>query len=1261
MTTAIIGRYEPLRLLGSGGMSRVYLVKDHISDQAMALKTLHQGAELKWDSLRYEFHVLSCLRDPYLIEVYDLYNLQAKGAFFTMEYIEGGNLDQFCEQLPLSQRISLLLKITRALHTLHQIGILHLDIKASNVRVRNSNQDPVLMDFGLAQFISDKGKESVRGTLHYMAPEMLTQEKPVGRHTDIFSLGVLFYRVLTGTLPYRIHNAMSLLYLVHKREFPQPVEQNRHIPKKLNALILDMLSYAPAQRPRDQDVLTRLEACLQPGTQAQIKPAHGRFLFAARFIGDTATTRLEALSRQVAAGSRPRMLLFSGERGTGKSRLLALAKQTLQTEGLATLEARCFKVLEGHYRFVLEILFQLQGILSYWLNAGRSEAPAPLSSIHIASGDTTKPAAPKRETVPPTQTIETLEKPTPPSAGANDRRQPLAPQTAQDFLQRTEDLITAYDNPEMQESSLLLGKSQSIKDLFYATFRLLTDVSRCLPFVILMDDIDRDHSTQDFLHFYFSFQHNTSDPMHFGVIATARSIPINRNRIQNIPVTYLTMEQTRDLVESVLANQAPAAFVEFLHGQTKGEASLIKACMHYFYQHDAICWRGSHWAVATDWQEHVLRLSNSEVLQGNLDKLSHLERSILTLLALAGAPLDYRIIQYALNQPIKACLADLESKGFITYSYSYPLYRAYYLDNEQYGSLLCNQATQARHALLQALVNALLHYVHTLQVNPVMVAELAFRAKAYAIAYLFAKRRAMLLLQNYAFQSALHLLNMALYSLKQLPAVVPGKHDLRLARLYLMYVSWNVMQSRYGIMQRWLDKIQSKNKLLGSRSIDRDCLFYRTKYLTATGRYRQAGQVYSRLLAVSRTCDREDYIKVLFNYANLSYHMGNLRTWKHQLDSLAEPIRQVSKPLFSAMYHVNQGLYSVQRHDYKHAAACLDKAMELALRLGDLNLLALCHYNLARLRTSQNKGEASREHLLQALGYYKKMNYPQGMLMTYHFLAQNLFAGKDMHACYHYAAKCLRMNLQYRYNRYYLLYPFEFILFALANDLSLMQRAREIAFIEARSAHMPHIAAFWQVTVRLNTLYLLYIFAAPQAHITRECNQLNGLLQTAAITQDRQFSAFYRPLCQMARMCSYTEEITSTGWAGIQETLEEISGFHRQLWRVIIARICCAQARWDLLAAIMPKRNGKTGDFLKYISPFFRLYAAAHQGKASASQLDAAFRALWQHDVWLFRLAAGLASGRKGDAAWRCPPGCLQQLRSQLELNAPPEWQELIV
>lgn len=248
------GRYEIIEIIGVGGMAVVYKAFDNIDNRIVAVKVLKdeflQNEEFK-RRFKNESKAIAVLSHPNIVKIYDVSygdNLQ----YIVMEYVDGITLKEYIEQqgrLDIREAIYFVTQILRALQHAHDKGIVHRDIKPQNIMLLPDGTIKVT-DFGIARFSRSETRtmtDSAIGSVHYISPEQakgsLTDAK-----TDLYSVGVVLYEMLTGKLPFQSDNAVSVALMQLQNDPVRPRDINPEIPVGLEQIIIRAMQKNPNDR-----------------------------------------------------------------------------------------------------------------------------------------------------------------------------------------------------------------------------------------------------------------------------------------------------------------------------------------------------------------------------------------------------------------------------------------------------------------------------------------------------------------------------------------------------------------------------------------------------------------------------------------------------------------------------------------------------------------------------------------------------------------------------------------------------------------------------------------------------------------------------------------------------------------------------------------------------------------------------------------------------------------------------------------------------
>ena len=265
-----IGRYHIIEPLGEGGMAVVYKAYDTHLECEVAVKVIRvdnlprNAEERALKRFEREAKAVARLTHPNIVKVTD-YGEEDGKPYLVMPYLPGGTLKELIKergQIPWQEAARILIPIAEALAYAHSQGVIHRDIKPSNILLTQSGQ-PMLTDFGVAKIIEDEatqdltGTSATVGTPEYMAPEQITS-KTVDARADLYSLGVVFYEMITGRKPFEADTPMAVLFKHASDPLPRPSQYVNNLPDIAEQFLYKSLSKKPTERFQTADEVSKV-------------------------------------------------------------------------------------------------------------------------------------------------------------------------------------------------------------------------------------------------------------------------------------------------------------------------------------------------------------------------------------------------------------------------------------------------------------------------------------------------------------------------------------------------------------------------------------------------------------------------------------------------------------------------------------------------------------------------------------------------------------------------------------------------------------------------------------------------------------------------------------------------------------------------------------------------------------------------------------------------------------------------------------------
>jgi serine/threonine protein kinase len=274
--TVLDGRYELIRLVGSGSMGAVYEGNHKGIGRKVAIKIpfLHGSADLKERFIR-EARATNRISDPHVVDITDAGETPQGDAYVVMDFLEGRDLEKWNAERkiwPPDEAVDVVVQIARGLQAAHEAGVVHRDLKPSNVMMVETRQGPFakVLDFGVAKLMQTETEvpldgltrpETALGTPRYMAPEQIVEGRPVDARSDIYAAATILYEMLSGKSPYLETDTAALCWAKVNTPAKPLDAQALQLPPSLCALVMEGLSVDPNLRPTTAAVWrSRLES-----------------------------------------------------------------------------------------------------------------------------------------------------------------------------------------------------------------------------------------------------------------------------------------------------------------------------------------------------------------------------------------------------------------------------------------------------------------------------------------------------------------------------------------------------------------------------------------------------------------------------------------------------------------------------------------------------------------------------------------------------------------------------------------------------------------------------------------------------------------------------------------------------------------------------------------------------------------------------------------------------------------------------------------
>ena len=620
-------RYQLEEELGRGGAGAIYRAYDTLLDRRVAVKVLagrDLGSQGRARLLR-EAQAAARLNHPNIVSIYDAGETDGS-TFIVMELVEGDSLH---EKPPdsLEGTLAVFRQVCAALQHAHQNGIVHRDLKPENVLLTPEGVAK-LTDFGLARPVASRlTKEGeITGTVFYLAPEQALGQE-VDPRTDLYSLGVMLYEMTTGQLPFVADDPIAVVSQHLYAPVVPPRLRNNQVPQALDALIVQLMSKTPLDRPATAaDVLKRLETLSAPeaGSIYVKEPTLLERVARGRIVGrEHELAEVRRLWERAKMGEG-QALLISGEPGIGKSRLAREMITLVEVSGGLALVGECYAEGGAPYAPFAQIFRR--------------------ALINIAPSNTT--------------ITNTTNAPFPTH---------LSPFVLADIISVTPDLQMIY--PAISPNPRLDPQAEQQR-LFENVLAFFSALSRQKPCLVLIEDAHwADQASLALLRHLARRFHG----QRILIIATYREVELdearplreilfslNRERLASrMKITRLDRSATRQMLTALLDEPPSETLVDGIYHETEGNPFFIEEVCKALVESGDLYFDNGHWTLPKA-DELQLPQSVRVTIQERLGKLPLEQQELLRLAAILGREFDFETLATASEQDEDRLIDALE-------------------------------------------------------------------------------------------------------------------------------------------------------------------------------------------------------------------------------------------------------------------------------------------------------------------------------------------------------------------------------------------------------------------------------------------------------------------------------------------------------------------------------------------------------------------------------------------------------------------------
>jgi Nif-specific regulatory protein len=581
-------RYQLLGILKESAGSSVYRVFDASDRHEKAIKILRHEVSDPQQLLRFksEFATLASLEHPSIVRVYDFGLLPGSFPYFTMEYFAGRRITDVFDGSNWDALYDILIQIASALHHIHRLGIVHLDLKPSNILIDDRGKAKI-MDFGVAIESHQIFDRRIRGTLHYMPPEVLRQDR-VDARADLYALGMTIYETVTGALPGYGKPAIDVIRMHLDEPIRPPSSINPGVPPELDRIVVRLLENDPRHRfPSSAALLQAFaDAAGKRVPAAELLLGSGELYAAPLIDREHEVAQLAKLIEEARAG-RGNGVLVAGPEGVGKSRIVRDVTLRAQLDGARVYCGRC--------------------------PINRKTIYAPFFDIF--------------------------------------QQMVLAVNPEADVIEEVRRLLRTPIRDEVpargRKYRLFNRFVQSVQDL-YGFLNATGDTSGS-PLILVVEDVQwADRSTAELFSFLVGeAKHNKL--LVIGTLTGDDAGWQQRVHDGAFPVVHVgLLDETlvREHVAALLGSEAVSdEFARWMYWESAGSPMNVRRVLDYLVAHEYLHWQPSGWIVDID-RVRTLRIPGgaASIVMEKIERLSDEERAMLEAAAIFGEVVEVQLL-----------------------------------------------------------------------------------------------------------------------------------------------------------------------------------------------------------------------------------------------------------------------------------------------------------------------------------------------------------------------------------------------------------------------------------------------------------------------------------------------------------------------------------------------------------------------------------------------------------------------------------------